>query len=293
MADPIELVTENQDYFADGSRREMAIKNAIQLQIFAFAAVDTINGRVDFAGPDDGLCPAGLILGNTEGDNPNGLLGDAGGNNEVVYRGEIVLKNVSVLGVAAATDVLKLVYASDGQTLTLTQGGLPQGIIVKWRGSTRCDVYLIPDFLAAYLSSVVASPTGYFMKKLATIGSKALSGSTIQVIWQEISDEHYEIVSLHAQCVTFDAAAVAGAQTLNLDVGGTDTTGGVLSLGFAECNLITDQGVEVDASAITAANEVHIGDAVSLEVAASGTGFTLAANALFEIYARCKRLPGV
>lgn len=51
-------------------------------------------------------------------------------------------------------------------------------------------------------------------------------------------------------------------------------------------------GTEIDATAITAANEVHQGDVVTLEAASGGTGFTADAVSAFKIYAKIQRLPG-
>jgi hypothetical protein len=48
----------------------------------------------------------------------------------------------------------------------------------------------------------------------------------------------------------------------------------------------------IDATAITAANEVHINSTLTLKMAASGTGFTDAQLSAFEIWAVVQYLPG-
>lgn len=61
------------------------------------------------------------------------------------------------------------------------------------------------------------------------------------------------------------------SQSLNLEIGSTDVTGGVLALTLATT---TPLGKKIAASAITALNEFGADDTISLEVAASGTVFT-------------------
>ena len=72
----------------------------------------------------------------------------------------------------------------------------------------------------------------------------------------------------------------------------TDVTGGVLTLTYEHCDAAADLGTNVSATAITAANEVHIGDVVQVEMAASGTGFTAAKLGAFKLLAVIQKLPG-
>ncbi len=96
---------------------------------------------------------------------------------------------------------------------------------------------------------------------------------------------------MHAQCVAHDDGVAAGVQALNLDIGGINVTGGVLTVAATDVDAAGDMGAVIDATAITAANEVHTGDTVKLEMAASGTGFTADKCAAIAVYAIIRNLP--
>lgn len=69
--------------------------------------------------------------------------------------------------------------------------------------------------------------------------------------------------------VTTDNAAAA---TLNLEIGTTDLTGGVLTLGDGDtAPTITPIGKVIEATAITAANTFVAGDTISIECSAYTT----------------------
>jgi hypothetical protein len=83
---------------------------------------------------------------------------------------------------------------------------------------------------------------------------------------------------LKVQFVTTTLGTGSGAsQVINLEIGSTDVTGGVLTLLLADA---TPLGKIKDATAITAANEFTATDSISVEVAASGTVFTAGSGAL-------------
>lgn len=67
----------------------------------------------------------------------------------------------------------------------------------------------------------------------------------------------------------------SASQVLNLEIGSTNLTGGVLTLLLADT---TPLGKITAATAITALNEFSATDTISLEVAASGTVFTAGAG---------------
>lgn len=69
----------------------------------------------------------------------------------------------------------------------------------------------------------------------------------------------------------------SASQVINLEIGSTDVTGGVLTLLLADT---TPLGKIKDATAITALNEFSATDTISVEVAASGTVFTAGSGAL-------------
>jgi len=78
------------------------------------------------------------------------------------------------------------------------------------------------------------------------------------------------------------ATTAAKASSLNLEIGATNTTGGVVALTSANC---TPKGVKVAGSAITGANAFSATDAISIE-AASTTAFVEGAIWMDITYAK-------
>jgi hypothetical protein len=198
---------------------------------------------------------------------------------------------VSVTAASAITDVGRLVYATDGQTLSLTKPavGVPYGIVTQWHSSTTCDVYLF-GFIEGVLLSLI--PPVKETLVLGQICSYALEGTSAIDLISYTSRRHFKINSVHARCIKPDAGLVAGAQTVNLEIGTTNLTGGVVTLGYANCDGTADLYVAIDGTAVTAANEVHEGDVITCELIASGTGFTAAKQGIFEVYCEIEYLPG-
>lgn len=84
----------------------------------------------------------------------------------------------------------------------------------------------------------------------------------------------FELLSLEFITTTLGTGASA-SQVLNLEIGTTNVTGGVLTLLLADTDTL---GKKKAATAITAANVGTASDTISLEVAASGTVFTAGAG---------------
>ncbi len=85
-----------------------------------------------------------------------------------------------------------------------------------------------------------------------------------------------KLVKLEFVTTTLGTGASA-SQVINLEIGSTNVTGGVLTLLLADT---TPLGKVTAATAITALNEFTATDTISIEVAASGTVFTAGAGAL-------------
>jgi len=86
----------------------------------------------------------------------------------------------------------------------------------------------------------------------------------------------FEILDFSFAVTTLGTGAGA-SQVLNLEIGTTNVTGGVLTLLLADA---TPLGKVTAATAITAANTGAATDTISVEVAASGTVFTAGAGVL-------------
>lgn len=288
MADPTSVL--NVTYEIDVNRSTHIIKNSEALVRNALASVAWDTNYVEFADDAANLIPAGLVERPYDGINDH-LTGNTTNGYKAICIGGIVAR-WSVTGASAATDNGKLVYATDGQTLTLTRPttGLPHGFVIRWDTSTYCYVYFF-----SYAESCKMFYSGMHdiqIKDFGTFPTNGLQGTAALTLWQETAYDHYKFISLHAQGVAFDNAAVAGSQVLNLDIGGTNTTGGALTVAYTDVDAAGDMGVAIDATAITAANEVHMGDTVKLEMAASGTGFSADCAAAIKVYAVIQKLPG-
>lgn len=284
MADPTSDL--NTTYKTDAERTDLVVKTSEALVKGAYGAISRTTQLLEFADDADSLIPVGLILGPSFG-GVTAMTGD--GTIQAASRSGIIVKSVSVTGASAATDFGKLVYATDGQTLTLTQptAGVPIGFVWKWNSSTYCDVYLFR------LPELITKNRGAKKRvSLGTYGTDAFSGTTLQTCRTETSLEHYKIVSLHAEPRGFDAGVIAGAQDLHLEIDAAAVTGGVLSLAYTSFDATGDMGTVINATAITAANEVHMGDVLTLVMAASGTGFTANQSASVEIFMIVEEMPG-
>lgn len=270
---------------------EFTIKNAESLVINCFVCLDKTTGLLEFAKSSAGKIPCGYLRAPSTGIMAD-LTGD-GSTKKAVVRGKTRVQ-WAVTGASGVADVGKAVYASDGQTLTLTvpSAGLPIGMITKYISGTTCEIYLFDYEQSIRNQSLPGLSQFSKFVGLASIGANALQGTAAATILTlPAALEHYKISSVHAQCVAHDDAVVAGSQALNLAINGTNLTGGVLTLAATNCDAAADMGSAINATAITAGNEVEVGDVVTLKMAASGTGFTADSSAMFYVYMIVQLLP--
>ena len=101
-----------------------------------------------------------------------------------------------------------------------------------------------------------------------------LSTSAIDLLTGYVPGFRFKIISL-AFVTTVAGTGTDASQVFNLEIGTTNTTGGVLTLTLASQAAI---GTVTAATAITAANTGSSTDAISLEMAAGGTVFTAGAG---------------
>lgn len=265
------------------------IKTSEVLVIGAICAIDVSTGKAENMDDLKNLIPSGIAEAQSQGD-PTALTGD--GTVKVSTRQNKILRNVTITGLSARSDKYKPVYMTDNQTFTLTRPscGLPVGFVDHWVSGTTGDIYLLSKE-AAWLFSYTQGDK--FVLDFGLILSNALTGTAEAVLWiLAAAKKHFTIDSLVFACASFDAHSVAGAQSAHLEIAGVATTGGVVTLACTDVDTTADQGVAASVTAITALNEVHIGDQVELVMAASGTGFTVDCNSAYHAYALCTLLPG-
>ena len=211
------------------------------------------------------------------------LVGD--GTKEATCLSKIILKNLTVTGVTSALDIKKPVYLTAANAFTIVKPavGLPVGHIHYWSSGTTVDVY-VNGLEEAAASSGAGSREVVSLGNFSTLAT-GLEAANALSLSNLIKPTACKIISLHAQASAYDAGSVAGDQDFTLEIDGVATTGGVLSLGFANNDAVGDMGVAVDATAITALNDVPAGSTIELTMIAGGTGFTASKAGRFSFYA--------
>jgi len=282
MSDPISLVL--RPYKADSERLELLIKTSEVMVLGAYAAIDKVTGLVELADDTAGLIPCGVVVDQYVGDHDS-LTGD--GTVKAVCRSGIILESVAVTGASAITDIGSPVYATDGQTLSLTAptAGMPFGVVTDWHSSTTCDVYAYKPWES--MANAAEEETIY----LGYVSAQSLGGTAAADLLKYTAPYRMQIDSLYAY-PNIDDAATAGSAVCNLEIGTTNLTGGALTLNEAACDAIADLGTVVSATAITAANIANEGDVITLEAATGATAFTDNTVAGFNVYMDVTKLPG-
>lgn len=242
-------------------------------------------GRVEVLDTDSGSIPFGLF-------NKAGTLGSNGANRldgdesedvrQDVYLGSFVLGKVAVTGASAQTDVGSKVYLSNDNDLTLTRPtkGLPVGMVMRYYSSTEFDVYI---FSVETIVAIALAGAGQYTWHLGVVVAEASGAGN--VLTGITAPHHGKILSVYAICASAPADADM-AMDLNLEIGGTNVTGGVISLAAADT-----LGLKIAGTAITGANVFHEGDLIDVE-AASVTAGTVG-DGIYNLYAEVELMPGI
>jgi hypothetical protein len=254
-----------------------------------------VDGEVRRYANTSGYVPAGICDGPAEKNaiatgGATGDMSDPG----VYFRHSVVIKDVAVTGVASEANVGDLVYATDYETFNISRpaaDATPVGH-VHWKKNgtttTTCDVYIYGK-----RDALLAAGKSKERLFLGTVHTTALEGTSALDLLKMTMYGRGKIVKLLAFPNGFDAGYTGGSQTFTLEIGSTNTTGGVLTLASTSCDASGDMGTQIDATAITADNEYSDGDILTLELVASGTGFTAAIDTVsFNIYIEVENLPG-
>ncbi len=286
MADPTSVITRN--FKEDVDRASNIIKDEEALVIGALIALNVSTGKVEFMDDAANLLPLGVGVKQSAGDNEN-LTGNAAGDYSIVTRANMILKDVSVTGVSAITDVSKLVYATDGQLMTLTKptDGLPIGFIKKWTTSTTCDVQLFSIegiILRKRIEEIETIVEETQSICVGRIHSSALEGNSALDLFKWTAPFDGQIDSIFARCDKYDAGLIAGDQDINLEIGTTDLTGGVVSLGFGDGDASADLSAKVSGTAVTGNNIFSSGNEITGELVGGGTGFTASKEGWFSVW---------
>jgi len=191
---------------------------------------------------------------------------------------------INVTGASATTDAGLLVYATDDDTLTLTRPtvGCPIGFVLEWRGSgTSCRVQM---FSVAQVMAIALGGSG---KRTWCIGSVApvltASGNLLTGI---VAPHGGVITDVYAICVRGPTDVDVDIDA-NLEIGGTNVTGGVVALVTADV-----AGDKKAGTAVTAANVFHEGDLIDVEGVVNTAG-TITDPGLYNVYIEYTTLAGL
>lgn len=213
------------------------------------------------------------------------VVGDGSLRIQVRLAGDVI-RDQSITGVSDETTNGRAVYATDEATFTLTRPADDAHVVgvVLDGDSSNADLLMLSIQDYHVLGLAGGNKRTIFLGTIHTTALEGTSGVNLRTsfpLWG-----HGIITDFFAYPTGFDSGHSAGSQTLNLEIGGTDLTGGILTLAGTSLDAIGDVGTKISATAITAANEFHDGDVLDVELVSGGTGFVASIDlAGFNLFA--------
>jgi hypothetical protein len=196
---------------------------------------------------------------------------------------EPVYYDVAVTGIAGDnTDNLRLVYATDDNTFTLTRPtrAIPVGIITRYISSSKCRVRF---FSFAEMAMIAMGGAAKYTWHLGVMSAGAPTGNVLTSI---VMPHHGRFLDVYG-IVAVDATDADVQQDINLEIDGTNVTGGVVTWLFSDA-----VGAKKSGTAITAANVFSEGSLLDVETVATVAG-TTADPGLLNLYATVLLEPGL
>ena len=236
-------------------------------------------GRVQAWNDEEGAIPFCFsIKGDTTGDT---TLADPPDSNLDIF--PRIIKGLAVAAlVGNITDVSRLVYATDDNTFTITRPALtaPLGIIVASVSAAAADVLF---FGADTMMAMALAGQGLTTWHLGTISGN-VSGSGNGATGIE-APHRGRILSVYGSIITNLNGGGADLD-INLEIGGTNVTGGVIPWLLADA-----QGAKKAGSAVTddGNNLFHQGDLIDIEIAMN----TASTDGYMAVYANVLCEPGL
>lgn len=236
-------------------------------------------GRViPYADDTEGLIPMGFALQQVTGDTSATPIPSA-----EIDVSDRVVKNHAVTGLGGVFgDVGRLVYAVDDGAYTLTRPttvGYPAGMVIGFVSSTNADVLF---FGLSTLCAMAMPFGGRYVWYLGDVAGGSVTGAGPTGILCTFHGRITEVFGIVSNGIT-DADADLD---VNLEIDGTNVTGGVVEWVTADAN-----GAKKAGTAVTAENVLHEGDLVDIEVVAN-TASTADDRGAMGIYAVCLLEPG-
>jgi hypothetical protein len=281
------LATDTVRLLAGSKTCSFKIKNAVQVYVGSFCSIDSTGYLIPFAGAAQEKL-VGRALATPDPNLVTALLGNTSAVQVVeatVCMDEEVLEQVAVTGVAAITDLKKVVFLnSTDNDLTLTRParGVPFGTVVRWWSSTTCDVL---RFSASELDVISLGGNG---SEAILVMSGAITDLTSNDFTIATPPYRGKIRSISATVVKACTTGAAGSVTLQPKIAGTLTTGGVVTINTSGGTGGTAGDVCAGTS-ITALNAFSESD--TLKVTATLTSTFTAGS--FNLYAIIDRQVGI
>lgn len=180
-----------------------------------------------------------------------------------LWAGPVIVKSLAITGLGGTfDDVGRVFYATDDVTFTLTRTDpdIALGIITDFQTSSVATALF---FSFTELAVLAMAGGGKAACPIALISAGSVTGNIVQS-W--IAPCHGRITEVSGQ-VSIEATDADVDLLVNLEIGGTNVTGGVVNILFNSAI-----GTKLAGTAVTAANVFHAGDLIDVEVVASVAG---------------------
>lgn len=209
--------------------------------------------------------------------------GNAGGTVLTSFDPRGQIRKVDVAGTTAQNvDFLQYVYATDDGTFTRTTPtfGVPLGVVMEWISGTTCWVYF---FSFGEMLAMQVGGNGAYSWMLAIVTAGATVGDVATGI---VAPSRGRITSVYG-IVIQPGTDVDFDMDINLEIDGTNVTGGVIDWKFSDAIAAKKAG-----TAITGTNRFGTGSLIDVEVTIQTAG-TAADPGKMAIYANVIREPGL
>lgn len=286
------------DNIADAEELTLTLKDATTFYKNSFVAKAAAGTMKPFDGTSGDILLGRLIRADNGGFTAAGIPYTGKGDNSLTSFGGTSgrptgcaklgaerIPNVTITGLASAADIGKAVYLNaDDQTFTLTPPATNTqqiGVVTNWVTSTTGELLVLPFVVRQGLNSgendqwvhIASAPTG-------ATGALGVAASDFGLNLP--APFHGLIIDCFA--MNNGAALTGGPVTVNPSIAGVTTTGGNMVL-----TVTLGAKTRIAGTAITAANEFHKGDNLSL-ITSTVTSFT--AGGPVDFFIKLRRLAG-
>ncbi len=191
-----------------------------------------------------------------------------------------IIRRVTVTGVASRADILKPVYATDNQTLTLTRPStfaIVIGVVVEWHSSTTADVLLFGIAVQAAIDLAGGELQILYLGSI-DFGTSA-DGDLKTGIPMPFHGELLELFTITEATLV----GAGGTILVNAEINAVNVTGGVVTVSTAVQAAVAFKSA---GTAITALNTFHQGQLLDIEGASAGGTRTSGSVGLYAVVSK-------